>query len=204
MSNSVYRDFLTSTRARKEILDEQLQELTESVEELKDEGKYLAEALEVINVTGVVAQTQFQGVIEDLVTEALQFLFGKSYEFKLENHIARKQPETQMFVVIDGAKNSLKTELGGGVLDIVSVALRIVCWALDIKNTEPVLILDEPCKFVSKCHMEALGEMLQSLTKLLKLQLVMVSHESGLIEIADRAYRVQLEGGVSRVEKSYG
>jgi DNA repair exonuclease SbcCD ATPase subunit len=199
-----FRNFLTDTKARQVVLEQQKSKASKAIASLKEEGKYLVEAQETINVTGIVAQTEFQEVIEQLVTQALQYLFGKSYSFELENKIVRNQPETYMYVVIDGQKNSLKDELGGGVLDVVSVALRIVCWALNIENTEPILVFDEPLKFVSKDHMDALGEMLRSLSELLKLQLIMVSHELGLIAIADRAYSIRLEKGVSVVERTYG
>jgi DNA repair exonuclease SbcCD ATPase subunit len=204
MNIANYTAFLNKTTATKSVIEDQCQACAQNVKELKTQGEYLIEAQEAINVTGVLAQTEFQEVIEQLVTEALQFLFGKSYEFKLENKISRNQPETYMYVVIDGQPNSLKDELGGGVLDVVSVALRIVCWALNIENTEPILIFDEPLKFVSKDHMDALGEMLRSLSQLLKLQLIMVSHELGLIAIADRAYTVRMKQGVSELERVYG
>ena len=199
MANN-YRRFLEQIKAKVEVRQSDRDSAEGVLDELKTRGKYLVEAQDTINIVGILAQTEFQEVIESLVSEALQFLFGESYSFQIENKIVRNQPETYLYVVIDGEKNSLKDELGGGVLDVVSIALRIVCWALNIENTEPILVFDEPAKFISKDHMVALGEMLRSLSELLKLQLVIVSHERGLIEIADKAFLVTIEDGISQVK----
>jgi DNA repair exonuclease SbcCD ATPase subunit len=197
-----YKSFLTEVKTKKDLYLNQQFDIESAIEELKQTVLYLEEAKEAVNLTAILAQTQFQDVIEKLVTESLQYVFGDSYSFQLKNIINRNQPEINMYVVIDDIPYSLKDELGGGVLDIVSLSLRIVCWALNVQNTQPLLVFDEPLKFVSKDHMEALGEMLRSLSDLLGLQLILVSHESGLIDAADQAYVVCLEDGVSIVKES--
>jgi chromosome segregation ATPase len=46
--------------------------------------------------------------------------------------------------------------------------------------------------------------MLRQLSETLGIQIVLVSHSDAIIEQADRAYRIRLENGVSKVERIEG
>jgi len=195
-----FRKFLEENKALYTIISSQKEDLENKLSTLKELGKSLIEAQEILNAAGVLAQSQFQEVVEKLVTEALQYVFGENYSFELDNQIFRNQPETHMFVVKDGVRRSLEDELGGGVLDIISFALRIIFWAIQVEKTEPIFILDEPLKFVSRDKMMLVGKMLKSFSDMLGLQIIMVSHEYDLIDIADRSFLVTLSKGISHVE----
>lgn len=201
MDITKFKTFLDDAVAKQRIYTSQKKRLEENLFIFAERESDLLEAIDVINIVGILAQEEFQEVVERLVTEALQIVFDETYSFKLENVIARNQPETTMFVIIDGDKYSLKEELGGGVLDVISFSLRIVFWAIQEEITEPLIILDEPLKFVSEDKLPCIGRLLKSISELLELQIIMVSHEQGLIEIADVSYAVQITKGTSNATK---
>jgi len=128
MNLDSYKEFLQAKKAelryyieKKDSLESELESLTKSCENIK-------EAKEIMSLVGVLSQSGFEKVIEDLVTKALQSIFGEGYSFEIENVISRNQPETYMYVVIDGERHLLKNaddELGFGVVDVVSFALSI-------------------------------------------------------------------------------
>ena len=199
-----YQDFLSAKKAEKSVLSEQKNAVQSNLLDLNSSKFALEEAQEILNVTAVIAQDQFKEVVEKLVTEALQYIFGPSYAFEVDSKISRNRSEARFYVLVDGKRRSLdknKVKLGGGVLDLVSFALRLAFWAIQIRPTSPVIILDEPLKFLSKDKMEFLGLMLHTLTELLNLQLILISHESDLIELADISYHVQMRNGESMVER---
>jgi len=145
MNLDSYKEFLQAKKAelryyieKKDSLESELESLTKSCENIK-------EAKEIMSLVGVLSQSGFEKVIEDLVTKALQSIFGEGYSFEIENVISRNQPETYMYVVIDGERHLLKNaddELGFGVVDVVSFALRIVCWMVGTKKTSNMIGLD--------------------------------------------------------------
>jgi len=169
--------------------------------QLKEKFTNLLSAQDIINAVSILVQSEFNGVVEGLVTEALQYVFGGGYSFEIENTVSRSQAEAQMWVVIDGTQHSLKDELGGGVVDVVSFVLKVTFWALQINRTEPVLIFDEPLKNVDSGRLEAIGMMIRSLSERLGLQFLIVTHEHELAEVADVSWRVVITDGVSLVEK---
>lgn len=201
MNLQAYKTFLQETKVEQKLLSSQKDKLIEAIENLKAEGGYLLEAQDVINAVGILAQAEFQEVVECLVTQALQYIFGSAYSFQITNKIVRNQSESYFHVMIDGVPYSLQDELGGGVLDVISFALRVVFWVINVEKTEPIIILDEPLKFVSADKLDSVGKMLKGISELLGLQIIMVSHEQFLINISDRSFEITQHNGISHVER---
>jgi len=201
MSIEKYKTFLTEKRYEKKRLStlrvEKIKECSATSVLLSD----YEEAREVMNIVGTVAQQKTKDVIESLVTQALQSVFGLDYSFEVESRINRNKPETFMYVVIGGKRFLLKDELGGGVVDIVSFALRVILWAMSTPQTSNTIILDEPGKFISKDKLDTFGEMLQKLSKMLSIQFIIVTHENDLIAVADKAFEVVQSRGISKVSE---
>lgn len=196
-----YSNFLAQKKGLRERLEHQKKDTDTTLKDKKQTATHLKEAREIMNVVGILAQNEVKTVIEELVTQALQSVFDKSYSFVIENKILRNKPETNFYVEIDGKQFSLKEELGGGIVDIVSFSLRIVLWALKSPRSANTIILDEPGKFISKDLIPGFGEMIKRLSEMLGLQFIIVSHEQDLIDAADTAYVVHQKNGISIVEK---
>ncbi|MHA1882017.1 MAG: hypothetical protein ACTSUO_03115, partial [Candidatus Thorarchaeota archaeon] len=202
MNLSRFEEFLTSKKAMKELLSKKKQEVEKELEAHRCNLSYLNEALDVMNVVSVLSQREYKEVIEVLVTQALQFVFGNNYSFKIENTISRNQPETSMYVVVDGKEHLLSDdELGYGVVDVVSFALRVVCWAISCQRTDGVFVLDEPLKSIDCGRFDLVGRMLKQLSEMLGIQFIIVTHEDGLAVIGDVSYYVSKKDGVSQVER---
>jgi len=148
---------------------------------------------------GMATQEDINKVIEELVTQALQAVFGPQFFFKVTNAIKRNQAETTFSVLEDGHPLDLEEESGGGMMDLVALCLRVVLWAIKSPRTSPVIILDEPLKFLDGVRLEAAGEMICRLSNMLGLQFIIVSHVDQLLESADVMYRVEKVGEVSEV-----
>jgi len=85
------------------------------------------------------------------------------------------------------------------VIDIISLAIRIAmleCSNLEIKGP---IILDEPAKHVSDDYITHVAEFLKQVTHMFQRQVIMVTHNRHLSEMADRWYRVEMKDGISVV-----
>lgn len=199
MDINKYRSFLVEVQTRRRMLEDRRSDLRLQLSEAEKRAESLRLAQDIMNQVGVLAQSEIKDVIEHLVSQALQFTHGPNYSFEMDNRVARNQPETYMYVVIDGQRNSLKDELGGSVVDVVCFALRVVFWAIQVPRTEPVLLLDEPFKNGGK--QEALCQMIKYLSDLLGVQFVIITYDNRVVGIADACYQVTQSNGVSQVER---
>lgn len=145
--------------------------------------------------------------IELIGTSALQYVYGAGYELKLEMSSGKKKAECELWVVettSNGNKVKLKPQdsKGGGVTDIVSLALRFAI--LQVYNSPEIdgpVLLDEPGKHVSKEYSSLLSDFLITLSEQLGRQEIVVTHNDFMAESAANAIRVKRDNGISIIER---
>lgn len=158
-----------------------------SIAKEKSSIEILQKAKAVIIQVGEETQREIKDYIEETVTLALQSVYGDDYQFIIEfDYTKREQFEISFYVKHLGIKlEPRKDTCGGGVIDVCSFALRMVCLTLEEPNVEAVLILDEPFKNVSAKFIPSVGQMVVDVTEMLNLQIIMVTHVDGFIETAN-------------------
>lgn len=177
--------------------------------ELDKEIKYedlLTKVILLFQKTATYAREQSKRQVEDLVTRCLQFIFETDIEFLIELSEKRSVPNAEFYVrsnYDEGYSIITKPELerGGGVVDIISIALRIAFIQLHKPILQGPIILDEPGKHVSKDYIFNLGDFLSKSSSLFKRQIIMVTHNAHLAQICDKSYSVDIKNGVSCVEE---
>jgi DNA repair exonuclease SbcCD ATPase subunit len=152
------------------------------------------------------ARMQAKQQLETLVTNALKYVFGPAFRFEIELSDHGGNPTSDFYVVTEWegqtVKNKPQDARGGGVVDIVSLALRIALLETIKPRLEGPIILDEPGKHVSEDFIIPMIEFLKSVGETFGRQIILVTHNVHLTESADTAYYVRLAGGKSEVEKS--
>ena len=159
------------------------------------------EAREV--VTGVIKLTQenFKLKVEPLVTLAIRSVFEKNYEFELRFEKKRNQLECYPVVIKDGNEETPKADLGGSVVDIISLALRVILWAIEKPRSCNMILLDEPMKNIGQGEELLLaGQIMKDISSDLGLQLIVITHSPEFGEIADTVYEVTNDGVESVVK----
>ena len=177
--------------------------------ELDKEIKYedlLTKVILLFQKTATYAREQSKRQVEDLVTRCLQFIFETDIEFLIELSEKRSVPNAEFYVrsnYDEGYSIITKPELerGGGVVDIISIALRIAFIQLHKPVLQGPIILDEPGKHVSEDYIFNLGDFLSKSSSLFKRQIIMVTHNAHLAQICDKSYSVDIKNGVSCVEE---
>lgn len=177
--------------------------------ELDKEIKYedlLTKVILLFQKTATYAREQSKRQVEDLVTRCLQFIFETDIEFLIELSEKRSVPNADFYVrsnYDEGYSIITKPELerGGGVVDIISIALRIAFIQLHKPVLQGPIILDEPGKHVSEDYIFNLGDFLSKSSSLFKRQIIMVTHNAHLAQICDKSYSVDIKNGVSCVEE---
>lgn len=176
-----------------EYLKGKLDSTRERLEAAEQDYQNALKAREIINIVAKDTQQQLEMRITNIVSMALAAVFPDPYQFKLVFNERRNQTEADLLLVRDGEELNPVEGAGGGVLDVVSFALRIA--VLLMSNHRRIIILDEPFRHLSADLQPKASEMMKMLSDKLGIQFIMVSHEEGIIDCADNIITIK-EGRV--------
>ena len=126
-------------------------------------------------------------------------------EFKIEINELYGKPNAEFYVLTKTEESIIKTKpelsRGGGVVDIISLALRIAFLEIYKPKIEGPLILDEPAKHVSEEYIFNVADFLKKTSELFNRQIIMVTHNNHLSSIGTKAYRVYMKESKSYLEE---
>ncbi|WFA09742.1 ATPase [Tissierella sp. Yu-01] len=195
------KEYLAKEEGKRDKLKEQLKENEVLLAETQEQIELLDKVTLVFQKTSEFARKQAKRQIETIVTKCLQYIFETNIEFEIEINELRNKANAEFYVIneTDGLTIKTKPELsrGGGIVDIVSLALRIAFLQIHKPPIEGPLILDEPAKHVSEDYIYNVGEFLKQTSEMFNRQIIMVTHNQHLSAIGNIAYRVQLIGSES-------
>jgi len=139
------------------------------------------------------SRLQVKGRIEFLVTEAIRSVLRDNYlDFRVNFEVKRNNNECD-FVIWDSFNNKeldILNSFGGGLVDAISVALRLILSELYKSKVSGPIILDEVGKFISDDLQEFFGLFLKELSRRLGRQIIMISHKERILESADKIIRI--------------
>ncbi|MFA7534300.1 MAG: ATPase, partial [Tissierellaceae bacterium] len=126
-------------------------------------------------------------------------------QFTIEIDELRGKSSAEFYVTNKNENLIIKTKpelsRGGGVVDIVSLALRIAFLQTHKPRIEGPLILDEPAKHVSDDYIYNVADFLRQTSELFNRQIIMVTHNNYLSSIGTNAYRIDIKDNVSTASK---
>src|SRR5665213_2258275 len=139
-------------------------------------------------------QTRLQVLdkISGIVTDALQTVKDKNLVFQMQLTTRASQPVLDMTILdkLSGQSYDVINSFGGGICDIVSLALRVALLVKWQPSLSRVLILDEACKHVAQKDQELLAVFVRKLSEALNVQFVWISHSEVLQQAAHKIFEV--------------
>ena len=139
----------------------------------------LAAHQKAVEVVQLVAQAVEQAVhkkIALVVSSCLEAVMeDPPYTFNIRFERKRNRTEASLSFIRNGLEVDPMTAAGGGAVDVATFALRVACLTLK-KDIQQVLILDEPCKFLSRDLQPRLRPLLEELSTRLGIQFIIVTH----------------------------
>jgi len=197
----ILRDYISREEGKKEKIEEQLQSFNKKLEEIEQELELLEKVMILYQKTSSHAREQAKKQIEILVTKCLQYIFESNVEFVIELDELRNKANAEFYVIsdIDGLVIKTRPELsrGGGVVDIVSLALRIAFLQINKPPIDGPLILDEPVKHVSEDYIFNVGNFLKQTSEMFSRQIIMITHNDHLSALSNNSFRMELQSSVS-------
>ena len=199
MSTSTeFSEYINRAVGAEQVLSKQIDKSKESLESCIEDVPFLEQAQVLLQTVAAETQNQLKLQLEAIVNTGLETCFPETYSAHVDFINKRGKIECDIYLHDgDGNRVDPLEDNGGGLADIVSFSLRMASWT--IGHTDNVIILDEPFKFLSEELRPLAGELLQHLSKKLKLQLIFVTHDKEMVEIADRVFHISK--GVDSISK---
>ena len=157
------------------------------------------QAREVIREVGLETQRQIEYHISDITSLALEAVFNNPYELIVEFVQRRNKTECDLYFMRDGNRVDPLNASGGGAVDVASFSLRVASWSMSRPRSHPVLLLDEPLRFLSADHQEKASVMIKEISERLGIQFIIVTHEAILASYADKVFETKIRKGVTIV-----
>ncbi|VEJ35656.1 chromosome segregation protein [Aedoeadaptatus ivorii] len=190
-------------QGKRESVREQMRQKETHIKEIEAQEKLLNGVVFLLQKAADYSRIQAKHQIEDIVTQSIAYIMQNSSQFTVELSQSRNLPVAEFFVESDYGDYKVKTKpelsRGGGVVDIVSLALRIAFLENHRPKIQGPLFLDEPGKHISDEYIFNMGEFLKESSRLFVRQVLMVTHNEHLTNICDKAFRVEIRNGKSTV-----
>lgn len=182
----------------RELLRQQLKEQKKALTDAESSIDTWEKVQVLLTKTSEFAREQLKTRIEETVTAALQAVFGEGMEFRIIITTFRDQPAAEWQVVskygdIEVAGNPQDAR-GGGITDIVSLALRLAMLELARPKVTGPVVLDEPGKMVSKEFAANMAYFLKEYAAKTGRQIILVTHNEELAAMGNKTYQVIKNG----------
>jgi hypothetical protein len=139
--------------------------------------------------------------IQDIVNQALGSVFDPAPEFHILLDDQSVTPKAEFLMVLEpGSVNlyhAVQSACGGGVVDVISVALRVAFLELTQPPLGGPLILDEPVKQVSSRFASHVSRLFKTFSDSFGRQIIVVTHSQHLAGTADAVFILRFESGAS-------
>lgn len=198
--NKYYEDL-----GKKKSIENNIKRLEENLKKINNESEDLILVDTLLKETADFSRLQSSKEIESIVTSCLDLVFNSKMEFKIELSQLRGKNSAEFFIIEmdEDKKYTYKIEdtRGGGVIDILSLALRI---AFILKIYPPVkgpIVLDEPAKHVSDDYIFNIADFIKKISEEFDKQIIIISHNEHLSSIGDNSYKIYKENLHSIVDK---
>lgn len=180
------------------------EELERKLAELKQKRDLLDKARVLLLEASAYAREQARQQVQAMVTNALQMVFGPDMEFhvKMEESHGRVEADYLVSSSYEGGariENRPQDSRGGGVVDVVSLALRLALLEASRPAIQGPVVLDEPAKHVSDEYSTSVVEFLKGISRSFDRQVILVTHNAQLAEAGDASFLVELKDGKSHV-----
>lgn len=147
----------------------------------EDELATVQEGAAVIREVAAALQQEIHGRIAGLVTSCLSAVYVDPYEFCIDFVERRGKTEADVALQRAGEAFDPQDEVGGGPVDVASLALRLAALSATRPAVRRLLVLDEPFRFVGVANRDEVRLMLESLCAEMGFQIVMVTHAADLV-----------------------
>lgn len=164
------------------------------INKLKEDEESYTKAVELLSLVQKVTRDKIKESFEMIVTHALNYIFDSDqYSFHLVFGRRGNLQELNFAVQTPDKNEPLDpmTTDAGGVLNIISFALRIVLMEVAHPKINGFIISDESFANLSEDYVDRAGQFLKEINQKMGRQIIAISHQPKMLESADKLIEVK-------------
>lgn len=185
-----------------ELLEESRASALKSLEELVLQRENTEKAHKIMQAAAKISQKHLAEHLSVIATQAIRAVIHQPFDFVCEFVERRGSTEADLYLTKDGHRFEILSSLGGGLADVISLALKVAY--LLLSNVDKVLIIDEPARHINDINQrKRFVEVLAHLSSQFDIQFILVSTLPELLDVADNVVHFELnelEKTVTRTE----
>lgn len=198
------RRHVETRKVEKAVLEETAAKAERQAQEEEKRAEWMSQVRAFFEYVAEEARKDACEAAENMVTQALSSVItDRDVAFKVQLGTSRKRPDARFKVFTRDANGERTTDPlsgnGGGIADVLSLALRILL----LESAQPAiggpLFLDEPGKHVAPVYAPHVAEFLRTVCREFGRQVILITHSDDLAQIGDKSYDVRLVDGISVV-----
>lgn len=180
----------------------ELKGTTSKLRRINRESTFSRQAQQIIRKAAIDTQEQIRFHLSALVTSAIKGIVPPRYwyDFSVSFLEQRGGVECEFSLRRGEGKERGVFDVGGGISDIISCALQIS--VLMLTNNRRALIIDEPFRNLYRPWHKAAALFLKKVCEETGLQIIAVTHNEEIIDVAHSVFKVTSDGIKSTVEQS--
>ena len=185
---------LNSLNGKISLLDKQIKETNKNLEKYKEQKFLFHKSVEVVTLVQEVTKKKIKDVFEEIVTYALRYIYNDDYKFELEFGRRGNLGELNFKVKTDTCQelHTLEDTSAGGVLNILSFALRIVLLEISQPKIPGFLVLDEIfTNLRGEKYRNNASQFLKEISKRINRQIIMITQVQEFVENADNFIEIK-------------
>ena len=186
------RDKVNKQMAKRELLEKQREAAVKVKTEAEEQLGVFGLVQILLQKTSDYARQQVKVRIEDIVSEALNVVFGGNHKFMIDLTLRGNQPIAEYYLNDDSVITKLEKpdyDRGGGKIDIIALALRLAVG--EMEGVDGPLFLDEVGKHVSKEYAPSVAYFLKEYSATFGRQIILITHNADLVEIGEVSLAVK-------------
>lgn len=201
MNTKQLRSKVDTLRGQEKQVRKNLTDAESRLEQYQTNLERHEEAREVLRQAALKTQEALAFHISDITSLAMDAVFPDPYNLVVEFVQRRNKTECDLKFERDGSELDPIEASGGGAVDVAAFALRVASWSMETPASRPVIVLDEPMRFLSTGLQPKASEMLAELSNKLGVQFIIVTHEEELTENADKIIEVFQQQGITKIKE---
>lgn len=171
-----YREKLDADIQDRDYWNKQVSELEDKLQESDASLIVKRAALDNLVHCAMQVQESIQVKVAKLVSDCLEYVFEEPYEFRIVFEEKRNTTEARLVFMRDGEEIEPMSASGGGVIDVAAFGLRLACLMLTTPTVRPLMVMDEPFRFLSVQYRDRVRSLIEQLAEEYDCQFIIVTH----------------------------
>ena len=189
------KETYVNKKALHDVLSDNIQHIQEKIESYTTELSDLEKCNVLLSTMASMQRQDACSKLEDICSYALQYATGRNLKMRLDMKQYRNKIAAEVTVVKPdtGVENFPLDGGGGGLADIISMALRFTMLAIyNNPHVDGPVIFDEPAKNVSADYIPKVADFLMRSSTDFDRQIILSTHNEYIAGAAPKRFRFAL------------